>query len=83
MNDIKYQLTNWFPAKINPVREGMYNVQTQTGHEYHAGWNGEYWYNDWKPTELIKIKQWQGVAYDPDEHFLREELDQIIVEFNV
>lgn len=81
MDDIKYKLTDWFPAKINPVREGMYNVQTQTGHEYHAGWNGEYWYNDWKPEEPIKVKQWQGVAYDPDEHFLREELDQIAADF--
>ena len=81
MDDIKYGLTDWFPVKINPVREGKYNVETQSGHEYHAGWNGEYWYNDWTPEEPIKVKRWQGVAYDPDEHFLREELDQIAREF--
>lgn len=81
MDDIKYTLTDWFPSKVKPVREGKYNVQTQTGHEYHAGWNGEYWYNDWKPEEPIKVKRWQGVSYDPDEHFLMEELDQIAKEF--
>lgn len=81
MDDIKYGLTDWFPSKVKPVREGKYNVETQSGHEYHAGWNGEYWYNDWTPEEPIKVKRWQGVAYDPDEHFLREELDQIAVEF--
>ena len=81
MDDIKYGLTDWFPAKINPVREGKYNVQTQSGHEYHAAWNGEYWYNDWNPEEPIKVKQWQGVAYNPDEHFLMEELDQIAADF--
>ena len=82
MDDIKYKVTDWFPAKTNPVREGKYNVQIQTGHEYHAAWNGEYWYNDWNPEERIVVKRWQGVAYDPDEHFLREELDQIVLEAN-
>lgn len=80
MDDIKYVLTDWFPAKTNPVREGKYNVQIQPGHEYHAVWNGTFWANDWNPEEPIKVKRWQGVAYDPDEHFLREELDQIRLE---
>lgn len=77
MDDIRYGLTDWFPAKIRPVREGKYNVHTSTGHEYHAMWNGQFWHNDWNADEELKIKKWQGVAYDPDEQELREELDRI------
>ncbi len=79
MDDIKYQLTDWFPAKVNPVREGAYEVKVKEDYSYTARWNGEYWYHSWN-DEKIKIKQWRGVAYDPDEHFLREELDQIVLE---
>lgn len=79
MDDIKYKLTPWFPSKTNPEKIGMYNVQTREGHEYHAMWTGELWHNSWDDEKKpIKIKQWQGVAYDPDEHFLREELDSIL-----
>jgi len=82
MDDIKYKLTDWFPVKTDPMREGKYNVQTQDGYEYHAVWNGKFWYNEWNADEAIKIKKWQGVAYDPDEHFLREELDNIVLTYN-
>jgi hypothetical protein len=82
MDDIQYGLTDWFPAKIDPVRPGKYNVHTQDGHEYQASWNGTFWYNEWNDKESLKIKKWQGVAYDPDEQDLREDLDKIILEFN-
>jgi len=79
MDDIQYGLSEWFSGKIKPERTGKYNVETNTGHKYQAIWNGEYWHNDWN-EEKIKVKQWQGIAYDPDEHFLREELTNIILE---
>jgi hypothetical protein len=79
MDDIEYGLTEWFPAKINPERTGRYNVKTKDGYSYQAIWNGEFWHNEWN-DEKIKVKEWQGIAYDPDEHFLREELDNIILE---
>ncbi len=33
-------------------------------------------------AQEIKIKEWQGIAYDPDEQFLRDELDQIYEQFS-
>ena len=82
MDDIKYKLTNWFPAKTHPVREGKYEVQTSTGHEYQAVFDGERWHNEWSPEDTLVVKKWRGVAYDPDEHFVREELDNIVAEFS-
>ena len=79
MDDIDYELTDWIPGKSTPERKGKYNVETEDGYKYQAIWNGEMWHNDWN-QEQIYIKQWQGIAYDPDEHFLREELDNIKVE---
>lgn len=79
MDDIEYGLSEWFSGKIKPERTGKYNVETSTGHKYQAMWNGKYWHNDWN-QEKIKVKQWQGIAYDPDEHFLRKQLDEIILE---
>lgn len=65
MDDIEYSLTDWFPAKINPVHNGKYNVKTKDGYSYQAMWNGEFWHNDWN-EEKIKIKEWQGIDHDPD-----------------
>jgi hypothetical protein len=79
MDDIEYGLTEWFSAKVNPERTGKYNVKTKDGYSYQAVWNGEFWHNDWN-DEKIKVKEWQGIAYDPDEHFLRKELDNITLE---
>jgi hypothetical protein len=81
MDDIRYGLTEWFPVKIDPVREGKYNVHTQDGHEYQAMWNGRFWHNTWNEDEALKIKKWQGVAYDPDEQELREDLDRLYQEY--
>lgn len=81
MDDIKYKLTDWFPGDVDPVRTGMYEAQIDTGHEYHVEWTGEQWQNDWS-KEPVKVVKWRGIAYDPDEHFLREELDNIVLEYN-
>lgn len=83
MDDIDYTMTDWFPKKIQPVREGEYNIRTpgKNGYTHRAKWTGEKWvyaYND----EEVKIKEWQGIAYDPDEQFLRDELDQLYLEMN-
>jgi hypothetical protein len=80
MDDIVYGLTDWFPAKTVPVRQGKYEVKTKDGHEYHAMFNGKNWHNEWSPDEELKIVKWRGVAYDPDEHFLREVLEKIVLE---
>ncbi len=80
MDDIKYTLTDWFPAKINPVREGKYEVETKEGYTYQAMFNGDRWHNDWNPEEELKVKKWRGIAYDPDEQDLRDELSRIVLE---
>lgn len=80
MDDIKYKLTDWFPSKTEPVRLGKYEVKTREGHEYQAVFNGEHWHNEWSPEVELKISKWRGIAYDPDEHFLIEELDKIVLE---
>jgi hypothetical protein len=79
MDDIEYTLTDWFAANMNPVRDGVYEVTTQEGHTYHATWNGMDWKNSWS-DDALTITQWRGIAYDPDEQGLRDELDQIVLE---
>lgn len=79
MDDISYTLTDWFPAKVKPVRLGNYEVKTKDGYSYHAEWTGEIWKNSWSETAL-KVKEWRGIAYDPDEQDLRDELDKIVLE---
>lgn len=71
MDDIEYELSEWFSGKTKPERVGKYNVEINTGHKYQAIWNGEYWHNDWN-DEKIKVKQWQGIAYDPDTHVFKD-----------
>ena len=75
MDDIEYELTDWIPGKTKPERVGKYEVELNTGHKYQALWNGEYWRNHWN-DEKIKVKQWRGIAYDPDIHFSRDEAKQ-------
>ncbi len=79
MDDIQYGLSEWFPVKTKPLREGKYNIKTKDGYSYQAIWNGTFWHNDWN-DQKIKVTEWQGIAYDPEEHFLREELDNIVLE---
>ena len=72
MDDIEYELTDWITGKTSPERVGKYEVEIDTGHKYQAVWNGEYWHNDWN-DEKIKVKQWRGIAYDPDTHVFKDE----------
>jgi hypothetical protein len=89
MDDIEYKMTDWFPKKIKPVREGVYMVKTagKNSYTYQAKWTGTRWISAWQEdgsdTEEIKIKEWQGIAHDPDELDIREELDNIVLEFNL
>ena len=91
MDDIEYSMTDWFPKKITPVREGVYMVKTagKNSYTYQALWTGTQWVNSWAdeaerddPEKAIKIKEWQGLAHNPDELEIREELDKLVVEFN-
>jgi len=74
MDDIEYDMTEWFPKKIKPVRNGLYMVKTagKNSYTYQAKWTGEKWVSsfveeaDYNTTEEIKIKEWQGLAIDPD-----------------
>ena len=67
MDDIEYPMTEWFPKKIKPVREGLYMVKTagKNSYTHQAVWNGEKWTSTYGDSEL-KIKEWQGLAVDPD-----------------
>lgn len=67
MDDIEYPMTDWFPKKIKPFREGLYNVKTagKNSYTYQAKWTGDKWTSSWNDEE-IKIKEWQGLAIDPD-----------------
>lgn len=71
IDDIDYELSEWFPSKNKPERLGKYNVKTVDDYSYQALWNGEYWHNDWN-NEKIKVKEWQGIAYDPDTHVFKD-----------
>ena len=70
MDDIEYELTEWFTAKVKPVREGVYNVKTKDGYSYRGKWTGTRWITSWADddpdTESIKVKEWQGIAHDPE-----------------
>lgn len=73
MDDIEYEMTPWFPKKIKPVRNGLYTVKTSGKNSYthQAKWTGSRWISAWQEdgsgTEEIKIKEWQGIAKDPDQ----------------
>jgi hypothetical protein len=72
MDDIVYEMTEWFPKKVKPVREGLYMVKTagKNSWTHQARWTGTRWISAWQEetseTEEIKIKEWQGLVSDPD-----------------
>ena len=84
LDDIEYPMTQWFPKKIKPVREGVYMVKTagKNSYTYQCIWNGAMWVKDYAPDEEVKIKEWQGLAVDPDSDYdLVEELGQLMAEY--
>ena len=90
MDDIDYTMTEWFPKKIKPVYVGNYMIKSagKNSWEHRALWTGTRWINSWAEeadydkAEEVKIKEWRGIAYNPDELEIREELDQLVIEFN-
>jgi hypothetical protein len=58
-------LTDWFPAEINPLRVGEYEVELLEGAVWpmsaniDARWDGLIWRNHLDVT--VKIKQWRGL----------------------
>jgi hypothetical protein len=75
MDDIVYEMTDWFPKKIKPVREGVYMVKTagKNNWTHQAKWTGSKWVSSYtevgdydNPAYEVKIKEWQGLAADPD-----------------
>ena len=89
MDDIDYTMTEWFPKKIKPVHVGQYMIKSagKNSWEHRALWTGTRWINSWAEeadydkAEEVKIKEWRGIAYNPDELEIREELDRLVVEF--
>lgn len=81
MDDIEYPMTDWFPKKINPVRNGLYMVKTagKNSYTYQAKWTGERWISSWQEdnegTETLKIKEWQGLSIDPDLELTEENVN--------
>jgi hypothetical protein len=90
MDDIEYPMTDWFPKRVQPAREGNYLIKTagKDPWEHQAKWTGSRWISAWTEAadydtaKEVKIKEWRGIAYDPDELEIREELDNIVAEFN-
>ena len=72
MDDIEYEMTEWFPKKVKPSREGIYMIKSpgKNSFSHQAKWTGTRWINSWSDdtpeTEDLKIKEWQGLAKDPD-----------------
>jgi len=89
MDDIAYPMTEWFPKKITPAYEGIYEIKTPGKNSYqHQGkWTGSRWISSWSEdipeTEELTLKEWRGISVDPDtysEWDLVAELDKIIAE---
>ena len=72
MDDIDYPMTDWFPKKIKPSREGIYEIMTsgKNGYQHQAKWTGSRWISAWQEdspeVEELKIKEWRGLSIDPD-----------------
>jgi hypothetical protein len=72
MDDIEYPMTDWFPKKTLPQKEGLYEIKTpgKSSYQHQAKWTGSRWISSWQDdtpeTEEIKIKEWRGIAVDPE-----------------
>jgi len=91
MDDIKYEMSEWFPKKITPAQPGVYVVKTagKNSYEYQCKWTGSKWVSsyaeeeDFDTADEIKIKEWQGLASDPDADVAWDpvvELEKILVD---
>jgi hypothetical protein len=75
LDDIDYEMTEWFSKKVKPVHVGQYMIKTagKNSWEHRGLWTGSNWVNSWtepedysNPDKIIKIKEWRGLAQDPD-----------------
>ena len=75
LDDIDYEMTEWFSKKVKPVHVGQYMIKTagKNSWEHRGLWTGSNWVNSWTepedyndPDKIIKIKEWRGLAQDPD-----------------
>jgi hypothetical protein len=58
--DIESLKTDWFPADINPVHLGFYEVNMDTWPwPAMVNWTGEKWDSD------IEVKTWRGLKDKP------------------
>jgi hypothetical protein len=90
MDDIEYEMTEWFAKKIKPAYPGVYNIKTagKNSWSHQAKWTGSRWISSWgedvPDTEETKIKEWQGLAADPDAETPWDpvtELEKIVKQF--
>lgn len=57
--DIEDLKTDWFPADIDPVNEGEYEVQVKTWPwEFRCEWSNEH---GWLLDQGVTIVQWRGL----------------------
>jgi hypothetical protein len=90
MDDIQYPMTEWFPKKIKPAYEGLYEIRSASSkNSYHqqAKWTGSRWISSWSEDlpeiEELKVNDWRGISVDPDTYSEWDpvvELDKIIAE---
>lgn len=61
-------LTGWFPANVDPLRIGYYEMlNTSTGIVFRAWYSGCMWFRDLDgPTvPLVRIWPWRGLNKEP------------------
>jgi hypothetical protein len=68
LDDIEYPMTEWFSKKIKPVHAGIYEIETADASSWYnrAEWTGTEWKSTFMGGKVLKIKQWRGIAVDPD-----------------
>ena len=70
--------TDWFDKKINPVREGRYEVETKAWpYPQYCNWDGKKW-SRWEGDDLVvtKWRGWVGEEWDA-----AKALDEMMEEF--
>lgn len=74
VDSIDWPMTEWYPKKIKPAREGIYEILRagKDGYRHQAKWNGTAWTDTWNGDTEYKIKEWRGVSADPDTLFTLE-----------
>jgi hypothetical protein len=67
----------------------MIRTAGKNSYTYQAMWTGTHWVNSYtqqddynNPDHQVKIKEWQGIAYNPDELEIREDFDKLVAEFH-